>query len=399
MPTADVIIVGGGVIGLSTAYHLAKKGAGKIVLLEKGPVGDGSSSRAAGITSGLLWSETGAKARLIGARLFRELSDELGNYTYHNEHGCLNVCNPQQWEGMQPLLPMYDRNGVPYEVLDAEEIRKRWPALTPADDLIGIHDPNGGYSEPPDYVAALANRIRELGVDIREGEQVVDFQIDGGRLTGVQTQSDLFAADKIVCTVHAWGSKLLERVGWPVPVKYFVHQRYVTTPVSSSLDWPPINANAQDAYVRPAHGNRILVGTSSPDREEFQVKSLDFHMSELSAPTSLRDDAAARLSQLVPQLTDVTWESERVGLLGFSLDQEPILGPVEPLPGLYVGASFHSGGFSYNPVAGMLLAECVNDAHTSIDISRFSPNRFVPDEVQAHLATTLRQDQMEQRRH
>jgi len=399
MPTADVIIVGGGVIGLSTAYHLARKGAGKIVLLEKGPVGDGSSSRAAGITSGLLWSETGVKARMIGARLFRELSEELDGYTYHNEHGCLNVCNQQQWQDLQPLLPMYDRLGVPYEVLDATTIRSRWPALTPADEHTGIHDPNGGYSEPPEYVAALARRIRELGVEIREGEQVVDIQIDAGSVKGIQTQSDIFEAATIVCTVHAWGSKLLERVGWPVPVKYFVHQRYVTAPVRGALAWPPINANAHDAYVRPANGNRILVGVSSPQREEFKVESLDFHMSELSAPTTLRDDAAGRLSRLVPQLNGATWESERVGLLGFSLDQEPILGSVEPLPGLYVGASFHSGGFSYNPVAGMLLAECVCDGQTSIDINRFSPNRFVAQEVEAHLAKTLRQDQMEQRRH
>ena len=77
MPTANVVIVGGGVIGLSTAYHLARKQAGRIVLLEKGVLGDGSSSRAAGITSGLLWSETGVAARLIGSRLFIELSEEL----------------------------------------------------------------------------------------------------------------------------------------------------------------------------------------------------------------------------------------------------------------------------------------------------------------------------------
>ena len=126
MPAVDVVIVGGGVIGLSTAYHLAHKGAGEIVLLEKGPVGDGSSSRAAGITSGLLWSETGVRARLIGARLFRELSEELEGYTYHNEHGCLNLYTPQQWGEFQPMLPLYDRLGVPYEIL-SEPI---WPTRT-----------------------------------------------------------------------------------------------------------------------------------------------------------------------------------------------------------------------------------------------------------------------------
>ena len=399
MPTADVVIMGGGVIGLSTAYHLARKQAGRIVLLEKGPLGDGSSSRAAGITSNLMWTETGVAARQVGAKLFRELSEELEGYTYYNEHGCLNTYTPTQWANYQRVLPIYDRLEAPYEVLDAVEMRSRWPALTPDEHTVGILDPQGGYSEPPEYIAALSRRIRELGVEVREGEKVVDWQMGEGRVRGVCTESEVFAAEAVVCTVHAWGSKLLGRLGWKIPVKYFVHQRYVTAPINEPLHWPPVNANSQDAYFRPASGNRILVGTSSPDRAEHRVESLDFHMSELSTPTTVRDAAANRLAALLPALKNTTWESERVGLLGFSMDEEPILGAVDRLPGLFVGASFHSGGFSYNPVAGLLLAECVLDGHTCVDISGFSPNRFQDAEVDAYLTTTLDERDINNRRH
>jgi len=399
MPAADVVVVGGGVIGLSTAYHLARKQAGRIVLLEKGPVGDGSSSRAAGITCGLLYSSTGVAARLIGAQIFRQLSEELEGYTYHNEHGCLNTYAPAQWKRFQQLMPMYDRLDVPYEILEADEIRSRWPALSPAEDTLGVLDPNGGYSEPPEYVAALSRRIRELGVDIREGEKVVDFQLDGNRVRGVRTESEVFEAGAVVCAVHAWASKLMQRLNRKIPVKYFFHQRYLTAPISQRLDWPPVNAHSHDAYFRPASGNRILVGTSDESREEYRVESLDFNMSELCTPTKVRDDAARRLMTLVPALKNCVWESEHVGLLGFSMDQEPIVGPVDALPGLFVGASFHSGGFSYNPVAGLLLAECVVDGQTCIDISEFSPNRFHDADVEAHLANTLHQRDVEDRRH
>lgn len=399
MTSADVVIVGGGVIGLSTAYHLACKQAGRIVLLEKGPVGDGSSSRAAGITSGFLSSETGVAARLIGAGLFRQLSDELEGYTYHNEHGSLNLYNPDQWSNFQRLIPMYDRLGAPYEILDAGEIRSRWPALSPSNDQTGMLDPNGGYSEPREYLTALDCRIRQLGVEVREGEKVVDFLMERGRVSGVRSETERYEAAAVVCTVHAWGSKLVGQLGWPVPVKYFVHQRYVTVPVTGSLAWPPVNANSHDAYVRPAAGNRILIGVTSLDREEYRVDSLDFHMSSLSAPLELRDNATNRLSNLVGQLKGVSWESEHVGLLGFSLDQEPIVGPIASLPGLFVGASFHSGGFSYNPVAGLFLAQCVVDGRTSIDISSFSPDRFDSQEIEADLARTVCQAEMETRRH
>ena len=91
MSTSTVIVIGGGVIGLSTAYHLARKRAGRIVVLEQDALGDGSSSRAAGITSSLMWTETGTRARQLGVEWFRRLSDELDGYTYRNGHGCLNL--------------------------------------------------------------------------------------------------------------------------------------------------------------------------------------------------------------------------------------------------------------------------------------------------------------------
>ena len=399
MSTNTVVVIGGGVIGLSTAYHLARKKAGRIVLVEKGPVGDGSSSRAAGITSGLLWSETGVAARRIGIRWFEELSSELEGYTYHNEHGCLNLYSAEQWAKQEGLLSFYDRLGAPYEVLDAAAVRRRWPALAPASDHVGLLDPTGGYSEPPEYIAALTRRIRDLGVNVEEGRKVIDFRMDRDRVTGVLTENDVLEADAVVCAVHAWGSTLLKRLRWQIPVKYFVHQRYVTSPLTDTLAWPPVNANSHAGYIRPASGNRVLIGASTPDREEYRVESLDFHMSELATPISVRDEAAHRLAMLVPALAPVTWESEHVGLVAFSLDQEPVVGAVDQLPGLYIGASFHSGGFSYNTAVGLLLAECIVDGRTSIDISAFSANRFEDAEVDEHLAKTLRQRDMENRRH
>src|SRR5215471_3294018 len=98
-----VIIIGGGVIGLSAAYHLARRRCGPIVLIEKGPVGDGSSSRAAGIITGLLWSETGVRVRKLSLTRFRELSDELDGYTFQAV-GCLNLFDPESWPERAALL-------------------------------------------------------------------------------------------------------------------------------------------------------------------------------------------------------------------------------------------------------------------------------------------------------
>ena len=398
MAQATAIIIGGGVIGLSTAYHLARKRFGRIILLEKGRPGDGSSSRAAGGITGLLWTETGVAVRKLSLTRFRELSQELDGYTYR-QVGCLNLFDPVSWQEQQPLLSLYDRLGVPYEVIDADAMRSRWPDLHPDDSLTGLFDPLGGYSEPHEYLPALAAKTAALGVEIREGAQVSGFLRHNGRISGVVTSAGQVEADVVICTVHTWTQKLIEQLQWQLPIKAFVHQRCVSEPLTAPLDIPMVNAHPLGGYCRPADGNRLLIGFSTSEREEYPVPSLAFEMSGLSIPPGVRDGAWARLSRLLPGAGQPRWATEKVGLLSFSMDGEPILGPVEQSPGLYIAASFHSGGFAYSPAAGLLLAEWVADGKTSIDLTAFSPDRFSPARVDAYLSTTHRQQDAVPRRH
>ena len=398
MQSATALIIGGGVIGLSTAYHLARKGFGRIVLVEKDVIGAGASSRAGGIITSLLWTETGVLARKISLELYRELSDDLPGYRFR-EVGCLNLFDPPAWPERTALLPLYDQLAVPYEILDARELRYRWPALTPDDEIIGLHDPLGGYSEPDAYIPALARRVAELGVEVRQGVTVTGLIEQHDRITGVTTLDGRLEADVVICTTHAWTHNVLASMGITVPMKAFVHQRYVTTPLPAPVIIPAINANPQGGYIRPATGNRLLAGGETAKREEHRITSLDFQMSALDAPEQLKDNLVANLTPLVPTLGQTEWESEQVGLICFSMDGEPILGPVDGCPGLLLGCAFHSGGFAYNPVAGLFLAELTATGHTTVDISAFSPNRFAADTTANYLATTVTQADAVQRRH
>lgn len=398
MNSATALIIGGGVIGLSTAYHLARKGFGQIILVEKETVGAGSSSRAGGIITSLLWSETGVLARQISLDLYRELSDDLPGYRFHDV-GCLNLFDQPSWPERATLLPLYDRLNAPYEILDAKELQYRWPALTPDDRVRGLHDPLGGYSEPTDYVSALAQRVQALGVILREGVTVTGFIEQNGRIAGVTTADDSINADVVICTTHAWTHNVLASLGVKIPMKAFVHQRYLTTPLPAPVEIPAVNANPQGGYIRPATGNRLLAGGETVTREEHRVTSLDFQMSALAAPLQVRQDLSTNLTPLVATLGKTTWESEEVGLICFSVDGEPILGPVDGYPGLLLGCAFHSGGFAYNPVAGLFLAELATNGYTSIDISAFSPNRFTDDLTADYLAATVTQAHAVRRRH
>jgi glycine/D-amino acid oxidase-like deaminating enzyme len=398
MSKPTVVIVGGGVTGLSAAYHLALRNFGRIVVLDKGPVGDGSSMRAAGIITGLMWSETGVLARKIALDRFQQLSDELPGYQFQNV-GCLNWFEPIAWHDREKLLALYDRCGAPYEILNSDEMHKRWPEIKTPDGYLGLYDPRGGYSEPDEYIPALANQCRRLGVEILEYTRVDSLATSRGKVRGVTTAAGSIECERVVCTNYAWMNLTLASVGVQLAVKSFVHQRYITRSLGKAVNLPAVNANPLFGYIRPAMGKRLLVGLESADRDEWKVATADFHLSSLTAAPGIRERCLAAFNSAFPSLRGAEWESHRVGLLTFSADGEPILGPIPALDGLYVGVAFHSGGFAYNPVTGMLLAELVAEGKTKLDISSFSPSRFSQDETREYLATTVPQKNASRRRH
>ncbi len=400
MNAPSIIIVGGGVIGLSSAYQLARRGVTRVTLLEKDAVGAGASSRAGGIITGHLWSKTGIEARKISLRLYQELSEQLRPYGYqYQAAGCLNLFSPEEWLERKKLLPLYRECKLPYEILDAAEIHKRWSLLTPADDMTGLFDPLGGYSEPDDYIPALAQHCRALGVDIREGATVTEFVKERERIIGLIADGELLAADQVICCVHSWTNRLLAEVGVQLPMKSFVHQRYLTAPLEKTPPLPAVNANPYEVYLRPAKDNRILVGGETADRPEQETAALAFDMNELRAPRGFSNSLRGKVQSLMPAIAQYPFQEERVGLIAFSMDGEPILGVVPEAPGLLVGTAFHSGGFAYNPVAGKLLADLATEGETELDIVAFSPDRFSPTAADAYRNTKLRQKQAFSRRH
>ena len=383
-----IVVVGGGVIGLSTAFHLADRNAGQVILVEKGPIGDGSSSRAGGIITGLMGTETAVRARKISLELFHRFSREVDGYTFHDV-GTLNLAE-DQGAGRVEMLPLYDRLDAPYEILDADEMRRRWPLMAVPDDAWALYDPIAGYSEPDEYVAAMGAHLRNLGVEIREFEPVLEFPMQGDRVIGVRTTAATIEADVVVCASHVWSIRLLEQFGWRMPSKVFVHQRYVSTPVSKPVILPAVNDHPRHGYYRPAFGNRVLIGIETPDREEVPPPERDTHLSSFSVDPEIRERELNRLQYVVPGVAPLSWEIEKVGLLAYSADGEPILGPVPGVRGLICAGCFHSGGFAYNPAAGLLAAEWAVDGRTGIDISAFAPDRFDPQQAGVFIHSHIR---------
>jgi len=406
-----VVIVGAGIVGLSTAFHLAEKGVKKIVIVDKGRVGEGSSIRAGGIVTMLQDNESAIRARSRSLDIFERFSRILPGYTFH-QVGCLNITSEQRFVDSTSLRELQSDLGARIEVLRGSEIQRKFPDVHTTDEDFGVFDLRGGYSEPHRYIPALLAKVRELGVEVRENQSLVEFKMDGGKVSGVitrgkrrnepETSTDVtktIEADAVVCTVNSWANHVLSRVGFQIPMKNFIHERFVTKPFPIQPVLPAINDDVKDGYIRPTDDNRLLIGTAAHNPDEFIIPDPNFSFSDLQpdprAVTHLKEHFANR----VPLLQGAEWDYHRVGLISFAMDSNPVIGPVPGLGNMYVGVNFHSGGFGYNPVAGMLLSEYVVSGKTSVDVDAFLPDRFACVDTASYQSVPLKHNEILQKRH
>ena len=389
----SVVVIGAGVTGLSTAFHLAEKGVERVVVVDKGEVGGGSSLQAGGIITMLMGTETEVRARAISLDLFERFSRILDGYQFH-QVGCLNMSPQAGSDETAPLRDMWRRLGGQFDVLRGEEITERFPDLVADENDAGVLDLRSGYSEPHRYVPALRARVEDMGVEIRENEPVVGFDIRDGCARGVVTAGGAIEADATVAAVNAWTNHVLASVGYRTPHKNFVHERFVTRPFPEPPRLPAVNDHINNCYVRPTDDNRLLFGTSVPDLGNYDMRGPDFAVSELDPHPGARPFIEEHMAERVPKLQGAEWDYHTVGLISFAYDVKPVIGPVPGVDGLYVGAHFHSGGFAYNPVSGLLVAEHVVDGGTRIDSELYSPARFGDVDTDAYLAERMLHDDM-----
>ena len=394
----SVVVIGAGVTGLSTAFHLVEKGMERVVVVDKGSVGGGSSLQAGGIITMLMATETEVRARAISLDLFERFSRILDGYHFH-QVGCLNLSVENASAKTSESREMWRRLGGQFEVLSGGEISERFPDLAAQETDIGVLDLRSGYSEPHRYIPALRAKLEDIGVEIRENEPVVGFDLRNDRVRGVVTEGGTIETDAAVCAVNAWTNHVLSLVGFRTPYKNFVHERFVTKPFPEPPRLPAVNDHILNGYVRPTDDNRLLLGTSVDNLGAYEMRGPDFDVSELEPHPDALPFLKENLVRRLPMMEGAEWDYHTVGLISLAHDVKPVIGPVPGVDGLFVGAHFHSGGFAYSPVSGLLIAEHVVDGGTSIDSEMYSPARFGHVDTDTFLAAPIMHDEMGVVRH
>ena len=377
---AQVVIVGGGVVGTSVAYHLTKLGWTDVVLLEQGRLSSGTTWHAAGLVGQLRASESGTRLVQYSTELYAELEAEVGLSTGYKRCGGVTVARTDdRMTQLRRTAASADAYGLECVLLTPEEARERYPVMQ-VDDLVGaIWLPGDATANPTDLTQALAKGARRGGARVLERTRVLDVLVTDGRVTGVRTDAGDIEAEVVVNCAGQWAKELGAMAGVNVPLHSAEHFYVVTEPFAGVRPELPILRDPDGyTYFKEEVGGLVVGGFEpeakpwvSPDAIpypfEFQLLDEDWeHFSILMENAVLR----------IPALRETGVRKFYNGPESFTPDNQFILGPAPETGNFYVGAGFNSVGIASAGGAGRALAEWIVGGEASTDLTAVDIRRF-----------------------
>jgi sarcosine oxidase subunit beta len=373
--TADFIIIGGGVMGASTAYHLAARGHRNIVLLEKEDFfGLGATGRCAGGVRYQFSTEINVRLSIESLPMLERFEAEIGQAIDYRKCGYLFVLTtPEDVAAFQRNVSLQNRLGVRTEWLDGDEVRRRLPLMRLDDVLGGTFNAQDGLVDPNGVVMGYIGAAQRFGVQAISSCPVNGIKVEHGQVVGVLTPHGAIAAPIIVDATGPWSGATCGLAGVQVPVVPVRRQWLTTSPLPEiPPDFPFVLDFAQSLYFH-REGPGLLTGMSNNNEPPGFDQNIDpdWELVHMEA-------AIARL----PLLEKAGLASNLAGLYEITPDAHPIFGKT-PLEGLYLISGFSGHGFMHGPIGGKLMAEIILDgkAHTvdvsQLDLARFSENRLI----------------------
>jgi sarcosine oxidase subunit beta len=373
--TADIIIIGGGVMGASTAYHLAGRGLKEILLVERETFfGQGATGRCAGGIRYQFATEVNVRLSQKSLPMLKRFEDEIGQAIDYQECGYLfALTESEDVEAFRRNVAMQRGLGVGTRWLSGDEVRQRLPLMRLEDVVAGtIHDKDG-LADPNGVVMGYIQRAQDLGVRTETDVEVTGIQVRGGKVATVETNRGKISAPIVINAAGPWAGQIGKMAEVDIPITPIRRQMLTTTPLPVlPEDFPFVIDFAQSLYFH-REGEGVLTGMSNPDQEPGfdQSVDLDWELVNLEA-------ASARM----PLLEKAGLAAHWAGLYEVTPDAHPIYGPT-PVEGFYVVTGFSGHGFMHGPISGKLMSEIILDgaAHTvdvsSLDLARFEEGRLI----------------------
>ena len=377
--TAKAVIIGGGIIGCSTAYHLGKLGWTDTVLLERKKLTSGTTFHAAGLVGQLRTSANITQLLGYSVELYKKLEAETGLQTGWKMNGGLRLaCNAERWTEVKRQATTAHSFGLEMHLLTPKEAQDLWPLMT-IDDLVGAaYLPTDGQANPSDITQSLARGARMAGVKIFEDTPVTRVVVEDGRVRGVETPFGTIECEKVIVCAGQWTRTLAASVGVNVPLVSVEHQYMITEKIEGvTPNLPTLRDPDRRTYWKEDVGG-LVWGGYEPNPKPWAVKGIPdgFHFDLLTSDydhySQFMEDAIAR----VPALANAGVKQLLNGPESFTPDGNFILGEAPELKNFYVGAGFNAFGIASGGGAGMALAEWAAKGEAPYDLWPVDIRRF-----------------------
>lgn len=367
--TASVVVIGGGVMGASCAYHLAKAGMRDVVLVEREAYfGQGATGRCAGGVRYQFATEVNVRLSIASLGMIERFKDETGQDPSYRQCGYLFVLtNPDDIPAFQANVAMQRGLGVDVQWMSGDDVRLRVPVMRFDDALAGTYHAKDGLADPNSIVMGYIDAAKRLGVKALTGVEVTGVGLKSGRVAGVETNAGTIDCDQVVNAAGPWAGLVARMAGVEVPIVPVRRQMLTTTPLPNlPRDFPFVIDFAQSLYFH-REGEGILTGMSNPAEDPGFDQSID---------TEWEIVAIQAAAERLPMLEDAGRLSHWAGLYEVTPDAHPIFGRT-PVAGLWIVAGFSGHGFMHGPISGKLMAEFVLQGESkTVDVSRLDLARF-----------------------
>ncbi len=374
----DVIIIGAGIMGCSTAFQLARRGV-KVAVFEKGYYGNGSTGRSSAIIRQHYSNELTARMALHSLEMFQNFDDAVGGDCGYEKTGFLALASAKDRGGLEANVALQKKVGIRTDIISADDLRELMPTLAAADLVSAAYEPDGGYADPNLTVTAFANAARRHGATFFLDTEVTGIRFDGGRVAGISTRADTFSTPIVLNSAGPWGAQVAKMAGVTVPINSCrVQVTFFRRPPQYAAPHPVVVDFVHATYFRSETGGLTLAGLVDPEEANAVVNPDDFN-EQLDADFVL--EVGEPLVQRFPLIEQSRNTGGYAALYAVTPDWHPLVDELIPGSGFFISAGFSGHGFKLGPAAGVMIADMLTGTSDPLfDRSLFRATRYAENQ-------------------